>query len=183
MTKTAHKGRALWLAVSVGLALGLTSPAFAVDAANDWPRQPFAATSGDFGVVQVATTDPARFIRDLSKPGAGAHLHVEHAVRRDKGIDVFVSFRGCRGDRHGTCRVSGDFKVIGPSGATFARQRVQVWPGLPKPKLGVVSIGQERVSLVFKGDDPVGNYRVVGVITDENSKRSLRTVQTIKVVD
>jgi hypothetical protein len=168
-------------ALALALTIGVVATAAAADTADEWPKAPFAARSGAFGVVQVATTDPAGFIRDWSKPGLGAHLKITHSARRGQEVDVFVNFRGCRGDRKARCHVSGDFTVRGPSGATFAHKRIQVWPGLPKPALGVVSLGREQLSLVVKGDDALGDYRVIGVVTDEVAKRPLRTVQTITV--
>jgi hypothetical protein len=149
--------------------------------AADWPARSNSATAGSFAVVQVATDDTARFMAELAKPTPGVNLQVTTRVRRNRPIDTFIAFRGCRADRAGKCNVTARYDLRAPSGKISSFPGLDVWANQPQPAPGIIMVSRQSFGMTFNTDDAVGTYTVAAAVTDHVAGVTLHTQQDITV--
>ena len=139
--------------------------------------------AGSFAVVQVATDDTARFIAELAKPTPGVNLQVTTKVRRNRPLDTFIAFRGCRADRTGKCNVTATYYLRAPSGKVSSYPGLDVWAHQPQPAPGLIMVSRQSFGMTFNTDDAVGTYTVRAAVTDHVAGVTLHTQQDITVTE
>jgi hypothetical protein len=143
---------------------------------------PDTASSGDFAVLQTATTEPDKLMADWLKVEEGTdrtvgfHLHSKTLTICNKPIATFIIFRGCHPDTSGSCNVTADFKAISPDGKTYAEAKsIQVWVGRPPPPNLNLELSRSGFVLVFEPKDALGDYLVRASITDHVANVTINT--------
>lgn len=145
--------------------------------------RPEAAWSGDFGAIQIATTDPEDLFREWAKPTPGVNLTTMSQVRRNQPITTFIIFKGCRANPVGNCNVTVDFEVITPSGTLYAEHKgAEVWVDRPAPPPGVIQLSVAGMGLGIEDKDALGDYKVRATTTDHVAGLSVQTEQVITAV-
>jgi hypothetical protein len=140
------------------------------------------ASSGDFSVLQIATTNVDKLYADWMKPTAGAYLTTDSQTVRNKPIVIFIIFKGCSSDKLGNCNVTADFETTGPNGNHYDQTRTaEIWVGHPPPPNFNFQLSAAGYGLRIEDKDPIGVYRVRATITDHVSGIVLHTEQSITV--
>ena len=169
-------------AALAGPAAGQTpAPSPALRAVETLDNGAYAASPTNFAVLQIATTDPDKLVRDWAQPAATAHLTTETEVTRNKPIVTFIVFKGCRADASGKCDVTAAYAVFDPAGQPYAQQTGEVWKGAPTPNLDL-QLSHAALGLVIEDKDPLGPYRVQVKVTDHVSGETLSTEQILTAV-
>jgi len=101
------------------------------EAGEAWSKAPNAASSGNFAVLQIATTDPEALLTEWSKQTPGVSLKTDTQAVRNQIIETFIVFKGCTGDAAGNCNVTVDYEVTDPAGKSYARVTGDVSVGHP----------------------------------------------------
>ena len=148
---------------------------------TDWPAHPNTASSGPFSVAQHATADAAQFMAEWRKPTPSVHLHGTTQIRRNRPIDTFITFRGCRADKTGRCNVTATFDLRGPSGKIDSFPALDVWANQPQPAPGIIHVSRQSLGVTFNTNDTVGTYTVRAAVTDHVAGVTLHTQQDITV--
>ncbi len=160
------------------------------NAQNGWLRdgspldkQPNTATSGDFAVMQIATTEPEKLMADWNEPTPGVSLVTTTQATRNQPIVTFIVFKGCRADAAGNCNVTVDYVTLGPDGKTYDNTKAaEVWVGHP-PAPGLnLQLSASGYGLRIEDKDPLGTYRVSATITDHVAGATLHTEQSLTIV-
>jgi hypothetical protein len=145
-------------------------------------KQPNGATSGDFSVLQIATTDPDRLTADWLKPTAAVSLTTTTQTVRNQPIVTFIVFKGCRPDASGNCNVTVDYETLAPDGKRYdITKGAEVWVGHPPAPNLNLQLSVAGYGLKFEPKDPPGPYRVRASITDHVSSITLNTEQVLTV--
>ncbi len=179
--------KAGFLALAAMVLIVAIGPASAQDA---WLRdgkaikdQPNAATSGSFGVMQIATDDPDRLIADWSKPTRGASVKISTQTLRNQSITTFLIFKGCRAGTSGSCNVTADFDVFDPAGKLCGQSKsVEIWVGHPPAQGNNLQLSSAGFELSFDDSDRLGAYRVRATVTDHIAEITTRTEQILTVL-
>jgi hypothetical protein len=141
----------------------------------------YAESPDNFSILQIATTDPDKLVKDWAQPTAGVHLTTETEVTRNKPIVTFIVFKGCQADASGHCDVTAAYAVFDPAGKPYAQQTGVVWKDAPTPDLNL-QLSLSALGLLIEDKDPLGPYRVEVTVTDRVSGVTLRTKQILTAV-
>jgi hypothetical protein len=142
--------------------------------------RPNEAASGDFAVLQIATTDPAGLLADWARPGAGARLQAFTRTVRHRPIVTYLVFKGCRADAAGACNVTASFETLDPGGRSVGpASAAKVWVGRPPAPGLALQLSQDGYGLEFNDSDPAGAYRVRVSITDHIAGITVQTEQQL----
>ena len=187
-TERNPKRGAAWLIAAAAIVVSLSPMAGAH--AQDGPardgsaaaKQLNSSTSGNFFVLQIATTSPDQLKAEWQKKTATVSLTTTTHVTRHQPIVTFIIFKGCRGDASGNCNVTVDYHLVGPDGKTYGeRKMAEVWVGHPPAPNLNLQISPSGFSVSFENGDPLGVYRLRAAITDHVAGVTLDTEQSLTV--
>jgi hypothetical protein len=146
--------------------------------AND----PNVASSGQFGVIQLATDDYQKLLRDWAQPDAAAHVSTVTTAKRNTPVYAFIIFRGCKADPSGACNVTVDYDAFRPDGGLYDHVgRAEVWVGKPAPPPTNIQLSAGGLGLLIENKDPLGVYTIRATVTDNVAGITLKTEQKIAV--
>lgn len=154
-------------------------PAKAQDA---WTKGPNTASSGDFAIVQIATTDSAALQAEWAKPTPGVKLQTSTQMTRNQAIETFIIFKGCGLDKAGNCNLTVQYEVFNPAGKSLIRVPGMIWVGLPPPPDLQLQLSASSLGLTLDDGDPLGPYRIQARVTDHVAKVTLQTEQVLTAV-
>jgi hypothetical protein len=141
------------------------------------------AAQGDFGTLQISTTDPERLQKDWAQPTAGVNIATQEQATRNQPIFSFIVFRGCKAGADGKCHVATRFDILDPRGKPYgAPIQAPVWD-LPPPPIGNLQLGEGAAGLRIEDGEALGNYRVVARTTDHVADITLTTERTLTIVE
>ena len=172
-------------AVIVFAALALLSTAGLsgrAEAGDGWSKAPNTASSGDFAVLQIATTDSSGLRTEWQKSTPGVRLQTNTEATRNQPIWTFIIFKGCVVDAAGNCNVTVDYEVFDPTGKSYARTTSDVWVDQPPPPDLQLQLSVSSLGLRVEDKDPLGPYRVQAKVTDHVAKVTLKTEQVLTAV-
>lgn len=152
------------------------------EAREGWSKAPNAASSGNFAILQVATTDPDTLVAEWSKETPGVSLKTSTRAARNQRIETFIVFKGCRADTSGNCNVTVDYEVFDPAGKSYAAVKGDVWVGYPPAPDLQLQLSASSLALSVEDKDPLGPYRVHAKVTDHVAGVTLHTEQTLTAV-
>jgi hypothetical protein len=172
-------------AIMAVVSVGLAAEARAQD--DTWQRdsstgktRPNAAVSGNFAVLQIATTDPGKLMADWLQPTPGVSVTTSTSTPRNKPIVTFIVFKGCSGDASGNCNVTVDYETLEPSGKSYNQTKAaEVWVGHPPAPGLALQLSVSGYGIVFEDKDPLGPYIVRAAITDHVAGVTLHTEQQL----
>ncbi len=145
--------------------------------------RPDIASLGEFGVMQIATTDPEKLMTDWATNTPGVQVATASEMTRNQPIVTFLVFRGCKADAAGNCNVTVDFETLGPSGASYNRTPgAPVWVAYPAPPATAVQLSSSGYGLKIEDKDPLGPYIVRATVTDHIANITLHTQATLTAV-
>jgi len=184
-----QSARVAALAVLALLALSPAAPGQGA-APNSWRQDgkgvanaPNMASSGDFAIMQVATTDAEKLISDWETPTAGANVATSERMARNQPIVTFIIFQGCKPDASGNCNVTVDYDTTGPSGKLYDHSAsVPVWVGYPAAPQGRLQLSASGYGLRIEDTDPLGAYLVRATVTDHVANITLKTQAVLTAV-
>jgi hypothetical protein len=169
-------------AFAVLAAFLVAGPGGLAEAREAWSKAPNAASSGDFAILQIATTDPEGLITDWSQVTPGVSLKTSTQARRNQRIETFIVFKGCRADAAGNCNVTVDYAVFDPAGKPYAQLRGDVWVGYPPAPDLQLQLSASSLALMIEDQDPLGPYRVQAKVVDHVAGVTLGAEQTLTAV-
>lgn len=175
---------AMLLAVLViPLANNLGDPAQAQAQAQDaWTQGPNTASSGNFAIVQIATTDSAALRAEWAKPTPGVKLQTSTRMTRNQAIETFIIFKGCGLDKAGNCNLTVQYEVFNPAGKSLIRVPGKIWVDRPPPPDLQLQLSASSLGLTLDDSDPLGPYRIQAKVTDHVAKVTLQTEQTLTAI-
>ena len=131
------------------------------------------ASDGAFGAMLVLTDDWEGFTQRWEHPSAGFEVPEVRSIQKGHPLMSAIIFTGCKPDSAGNCSVTGDFRVIDPTGKNYADQRdVNIW-SLPPPPAPQLQLSAGGLGLSLDPPDPLGRYVVVARITDHIANKTL----------
>jgi hypothetical protein len=140
------------------------------------------ASSGDFAIMQIATTDPKGLLADWLNPAPGVQIKASSQTVRDKPIYIFLIFKGCRPDASGNCNLTADFNTFDSRGRPYdKRVATPIWVDHPPAPGNNLQLSNASLRLVIHDKDPLGAYRVQASVTDHIAGVTLQTEQTLTV--
>ncbi|MGE3690369.1 MAG: hypothetical protein AB7F98_03195 [Novosphingobium sp.] len=143
------------------------APAFSQAAAGQLPPGISQSSAGPFKVIEVATTDPARFQAAWKERKEDVTLPVNGTVRRNQPINVYLIFAGCKPAANGNCNVVTDFEFFDPAGGVYSKHpAIPQWQGPPAPD-GQIVMGATGVGLTVEPGEKLGVYRIRTFTTDK----------------
>jgi hypothetical protein len=152
------------------------------EAREPWSKAPNTASSGNFAILQIATTDPEGLITEWSQATPGVSLKTSTQARRNQRIETFIVFKGCRADAAGNCNVTVDYAVFDPAGKSYAQLKGDVWVGYPPAPDLQLQLSTSSLGLMIEDQDPLGPYRVRAKVVDHVAGVTLDTEQTLAAV-
>jgi hypothetical protein len=147
------------------------------------PDRPNTASSGNFAVIQIATTDPDRLTTDWAKSTPGVQVHTSTQAPRNLPIVTFIIFKGCSADPAGNCNVTVDYDMVDPTGKSYDHTvAAPVWVGHPPAPNYNLQLSASGYGIRFEDKDPLGAYLVRATVTDHVAGITLHTEQTLTAV-
>lgn len=141
----------------------------------------FASRDG-FSVQQIITDDASRLVRDWARPDQATESPVIDRIGRERVVDSFVVFKGCRPNPVQQCNVTADFMLIGPQGQVYARHRdAALWVGKAPPEMDALALSESSLGIFIEPEDPAGDYIVRADVTDHVAGITLRTEKRLTV--
>ena len=170
------------------LALLALTPAAAQWTSTDPSGKPLPpaanqAQQGEFGVMQISTTDPQALWAAWAQKTPGVELHTQNTATRNQPIVSFIVFTGCTPDAQGHCNVTVDFEVLDPSGKTYGRNDNAPVVDGAAPAKGMLGLSNGSLGLRVEAGEQLGDYRVLAHTTDHVSGVTLATQQTLTITE
>ena len=135
-------------------------------------ESPARASNGTFGAMLVLTDDWDGFIKRWEQPTTGFEMPTVDSIQKGRPLMSAIIFTGCQANESGNCSVSGDFRVIDPSGKRYADQRnANIW-SLPPPDPSL-QLSVESLGLSLDPPDPLGTYVLTAIVTDRIANKTL----------
>ena len=182
----------IWTTASVLAAIALSAAGLPGEAPaqSGWLQDgapvkdmPSVASSGDFGVMQIATTDSDKLVAEWLKPTPGVTVETSTQTPRNQPIVTFIVFKGCRADASGNCNVTVDYETLDPTGKSYdVTKAAEVWVGRPPAPDNNLQLSVSGLGLIIEDKDPLGAYLVRAAVTDHVAGITLRTEQTLTAV-
>ncbi|WP_373490922.1 hypothetical protein [Parasphingorhabdus sp.] len=142
-----------------------------------------SARNGNLRVLQLWSTDSARFLREWAQP-TPPNLTIDSKVRRNKPIEQFIIIGGCQANVAGNCDLSGVTTMTDPAGEVYGETLTfKAWDNLPKPSGNVLSLSPMGTGLRVEDGEKLGTYRIRLSITDNVAKITATTEVEILVVE
>lgn len=149
-----------------------------------WSGKPYVASSGQFGVVQIATLDDKALLAEWARPTPGVSLQTASQMKRNQTIFTFINFKGCKPDAAGNCNVTADFDIFDPTGKSVGHAPgAKVLVGAPPAPAGNIMLSMASIGLSIDDKDPLGPYVVKATITDHVAGVTLHTEETLTAVE
>ena len=162
------------LAALIALSLPIAGNCAWVDAQGKViPDTPSMRSSGDFGVQLVLTPNEKEFRQSWNSTTGTPTLRSTSSIRQGDSISGVLIFSGCQPSPTRACDVAVEFALQGPDGSTTPAGNGPVWNASP-PKARELFLGQASVSIGFTKDDALGSYKLVAVVRDNISRRTLQ---------
>ena len=177
-----------YLLSATTLALCAASPLAAQWNTTDAKGQPVGhgsnqAAIGDFGVLQVSTTDPEKLMAAWRQPTPGVEIETQSKAARGEVIHTFVIFTGCQTDAAGKCHVTASFEVFDPTGKSYAVHKdAPIYDFPPAPPHNMM-LGQASLGIRIEPGEPLGDYRVIARTTDRVANLAVDTQQTLTIAE
>ncbi|MDH7975028.1 hypothetical protein QH494_22830 [Sphingomonas sp. AR_OL41] len=144
---------------------------------------PDQATQGDFGTLQISTTDPEQLHKDWAQPTEGVRIATQDQATRNQPIFSFIVFRACKAGADGNCHVSVRFETLDPRGKPYdAGGEAPIWD-LPPPPSGRLQLSEGGLGLRIEDGEALGQYRVIARTTDHVAGITLTTEGTLTIVE
>jgi hypothetical protein len=149
------------------LALGLLQACLAAPPVSVPTSGSVVASKGDLKAILLLTDDLDDVKRRWAQPDSPRLKTINRARIGDRVYAVLV-FTGCTPDDAGLCQLVADYVITDPGGQTRSDHGRPVCLGKPPPPAGLLSIGQESMSVsVISG--PLGPYAVRAIVRDRVS--------------
>ena len=127
------------------------------------------SSAGPFKVIEIATTDSARFKAAWEQRKDNVTLPTSGSTLRNHQIDTYIIFTGCKVDVRGNCNVVNDFEVYDPDGAVYSKHSAMPqWQGPPAPD-DKIMLGVSGMGLIVENGEKLGIYRIRTFTTDKNA--------------
>lgn len=133
-------------------------------------------------LVQLWSKNPDEFLKEWNQP-TPPNLKTSTTIERNKTIEAFVIFAGCKGDALGNCNLNGSYVIRDPDGAVYGEQsNIDFWSGpeLAGKELRLSPVGAR---LTIEDREKLGVYTVRITATDRNSGATAVTEENLKVVE
>ena len=141
------------------------------------------ASVGDFGALQLSTTDPEKLLAVWRETTPGVEIQTQHKAARGEVIHTFVVFTGCKTDAAGTCHVTAQFEVFDPAGKSYAvATDAPIYDSPPAPPHNLM-LGQSSLGIRIEPGELLGNYRVVVHTTDRVANLAVTTQDSLTVYE
>ncbi len=178
----------LYLLTMTALALCATAPLAAQWSTTDAQGSPVdhgtnQASNGEFGALQISTTDPEKLMTAWHQPTPGVEVQTQHSAARGEVIHTIVIFTGCKTDAAGKCYVSASFEVFDPTGKSYAEYKDAPIYDLPPAPPHNLMLGQSSLGIRIEPSEPLGDYRVVVRTTDRVANLSVTTQDKLTIVE
>ncbi len=148
---------------------------------NQIKTGPEYADNGEFGALQISTTDPEQLHKSWAQTTPGVDISTQKSATRNQPIFSFVIFRGCKARADGNCNVTTRFTIFDPNGKQYgSTSQAPVWH-LPPPPLGNLQLGEAAAGLRIEDGELLGNYRVIAQTTDNVANITVATAQILTI--
>jgi hypothetical protein len=138
------------------------------------------ASEGDFGVLQFATIDPETLYKNWEAPTEGVAINATQQMHRGEAILTFITFRGCKADGNGNCKVTADYVAFAPDGTIYGSTKgATIWDMRP-PK--GVELSMAVYGIRIEQNEPLGDYKISISTTDHVAGITLHTEQTLTAI-
>ncbi|MFC1770158.1 hypothetical protein ACFLZI_03810 [Nitrospirota bacterium] len=142
-----------------------------------------ADTEEVFSATLLLTDNSNRIQHIWMRPPEDIKRGTTNRLEHGMELGIFSTFSGCMADREGFCDVEAEISVTAPDGSTYASiSGVDVWKFTLKPLFGENSLSSGFVKLRLKDSDPIGEYRVVYIISDLNAEAEIELKGTFMLV-
>lgn len=166
MTKTIASALLAGVLLMPGNAWGQSAPAAAPP---QLPPGISQSSAGPFKVIEIATTDAARFQTAWAQRKDQVSLPTSGSTVRNLQINTYIIFTGCKVDANGNCNVVNTFEVYDPDGGVYAKHPpVPQWQGPPAPG-DAIMLGSSGLGLIVENGEKLGVYRIRTFTTDKNA--------------
>jgi hypothetical protein len=173
---------------ATALALLTAAPLAAQMSTTDVQGQPVdhgarQASNGEFGAIQISTTDPEKLMAAWRQPTPGIEIQTQNKAARGEVIHTFVIFSGCKVDATGNCHVTASFEVFDPTGKSYAEHEdapIFDFPSAPPHNL---MLGQSSLGIRIEPGEPLGQYRVVVHTIDRVAGLSVMTEDMLSIAE
>ncbi len=136
-------------------------------------------SAGDFGVQLILTPDDADFRRTWYSSTTPPRLQTTDRVRRGASVSAMLIFRGCAPDTTGKCDVVAEFALVAPDGKRSPAGSGPVWNAAPVD--GKLVLSGASMTVGFDSTDAPGSYKIIAVVTDRITGKSLTLSTAVKV--
>lgn len=137
-----------------------------------------------FGVQHLLTHEPDQLFADWAKPTEGVPVATTNTAVRGQVVSSVLLFSGCKADARGYCDVAADIEIIDPMGAVYGKfDGMEVWIGKPPPAKGVIQLSRSDIRMVVEPGEPLGEYRISAITTDNVAGISLETEQSFEALE
>lgn len=144
-------------------ALAFAAPALAEEGDN------MEAQAGDLRVIQLWSTDPARFMEAWAGP-TPPQLDITTQTRRNLPIQQFILYANCRQDAAGNCHLAARVEIAAPDGSAYGEPlEFDALPPGPGAPPGSIGLAPGAMGMRIEDGEQLGTYRVTLSLTDRNA--------------
>jgi hypothetical protein len=143
------------------------------------PDSPDRKAIGDFGAQLILVGDENALIEIWNTPSNTVNVSTTDRASVGSFVSAFIVFSGCSKDKPGNCNVSVRFRVVDPTGGTYAdTPPMEVWKAKPAPRGRSLGLSADFLKIRIEPQDKLGLYLVKAQVLDNNSGKRLDLQQS-----
>jgi len=148
------------------------------------PDTEWAKSDGGFGAQLVLTDKPDDLFAAWEKPGPAVMLSETPTAARGLPTVGVILFAGCGANARGKCEATVRFTAETPDGKPWGEPvDGELWIDKPPADNGQMQLSVGNMGIIIDPGDPLGVYKVKGVITDEVTKKTMVLEKTFTAVE